>query len=360
MKVIIPVAGEGKRLRPHTYTKPKQLLPVAGKPAVDHIMDNFMPLKPTAYYFVVGHLKQQIEKYMRHKYPKLDIKFIEQSGVYGTATAVYCAREAFNEDVLIDFGDTLFDTDLSIIKHCKDDGIIWAMHREDFQRFGVIVTDEHGYMKKIVEKPLQPVSKLANIGMYYIKNTKLLQEGIEHTLKHVKPDEEAWLTYAFQYMIDHGAKIKVAQCQQWFDCGTPEALLDANKTLLERVPQRHKTTAEAVIIPPVAIHPSANIENSTIGPYVSIGPGAHVINSTLRNSILDEGSQVEDAILTDSVIGVEAVVKGNASKVIIGDHSRVEGLSPLAPIKSEHLHARPHKKKATPTPRSKRKVLVRR
>jgi glucose-1-phosphate thymidylyltransferase len=323
MKVILPVAGEGKRLRPYTHTKPKQLLLVAGKPAIDHIMQSILPLKPTEICFVTGHLKHHIEHYMRQAYPGTALRFIEQTGPYGTATAVYCARDAFDEDVIIDFGDTIFDTDLSVIKDCEDDGIIWAMHREDYQRFGVILTDKNGHMTRIVEKPKEPVSKLANIGLYYVKNTKLLLEGIEWTLANRKEGDEAWLTNAFQYMIEHGAKLRVEKCNQWFDCGTPEALLDANKVLLQRS-QHTRAHHGATITPPVFIHPSATVENSSIGPFVSIGAHARVKNSTLANTIIDEGAVVENAELTESILGVEAAVRGNAGKVIIGDHSRVE------------------------------------
>jgi glucose-1-phosphate thymidylyltransferase len=324
MNIIIPIAGEGKRLRPHTHTKPKPLLPVAGKPMIDHIMDKILPLKPHRVYFIVGHLKHRLEHHIKTTYKNVDVRFIEQKELNGTAGAVQLAKEAFSEDVLIDFGDTIFDADLSVIAKSKDDGIIWVMPVKDYQRFGVVVTDENGYMTKIVEKPSTPVSKLANIGLYYVKNTKLLAKGIELVIKNCQPGKEAYLTDAFQYMIQNGAKIKTLPCEAWYDCGTADTLLETNRALLREVPK--KTFKGFKVVHPVAIHPSAVIENSTIGPNVSIGADVQIRNSKVKNSILDDRCEVEDADLAGSIIGVEASVKGAALKAIVGDHSRVESV----------------------------------
>jgi glucose-1-phosphate thymidylyltransferase len=322
MKVIIPIAGEGRRLRPHTYTKPKPLLPVAGKPIIEHVMDKILPLNPTQVIFIIGHLGHRLEKHLRQTYPDTNLKFIEQKELNGTAGAVWLAKEAFDEDVLIDFGDTIFDADLSIIKESTDDAIIWAKQVEDYQRFGVIVTDEHGYMTKIVEKPQTPISKLANIGLYYIKNTRLMEEGIIHIFSKRQEGKEVFLTDAFAYMIQAGAKIKIVDCDGWYDCGTAATLLETNRALLDAYATREHPGV--ILIPPVFVHPSAKIESSTIGPYVSIAANVVIRNSKIADSIIDEGAEVYDAQLTESIIGVEALVKGNATKVILSDHSRVE------------------------------------
>jgi glucose-1-phosphate thymidylyltransferase len=324
MKVIIPIAGEGTRLRPHTHTKQKSMIPVAGKPMIDHIMDKFLPLHPTEFVFIVGYQRQRFEKYLREKYHDIPMRFVHQEVPLGTAHAALMAKEAFDEDVIIDFGDTLFDTDLSVIENCQDDAIIWAQHREDFQRFGVIVTDEQNYMTRMVEKPKEPISKLANIGLYWVRNTRLLAEAIEHTMQTKKPDREAYLTDSFQYMIEKGAKIKVLPVDLWFDCGTAEALLEANQELLARNHPDAEQRDDVVIIPPVFIDPSAVVEHSTIGPFVSISAGAEIRNSNLRNSIIEVRAHVNNITLTDSIIGQDAKVKGKPTKINVGDHSVVE------------------------------------
>jgi glucose-1-phosphate thymidylyltransferase len=323
MNIIIPVAGFGKRLRPHTHTKPKPLLPVAGKPMVDHIMDKVLPLKPTEVWFIVGHLNHRIEEHLRATYPDVKLRFVDQKVLNGTAGATILAREAFSEPVLVDFGDTLFETDLSIIDSIDADGILWAMHREDYQRFGIILTDDDGYMTKIVEKPKERIGTLANIGLHYFKNTKLLAEAIDHVMAHKQEGREGYLTDAVQYMIEHGARIKVLPVDAWFDCGTPEALLEANHALLT-TKAKPTMLPGCTIIPPVAIHPTADVQTSTVGPYVSIGPGVIVRGSVVLNSILDTKSEVHNSRLSDSIVGEEAVVLNQSLRAIIGDHSRIE------------------------------------
>jgi glucose-1-phosphate thymidylyltransferase len=309
MKVIIPVAGEGKRLRPFTFTKPKPLLPVAGKPMIDHIMDKILPLNPTEITFITGHLKELMEEHVLQYADRTKITCIEQKELNGTAGAVWLAKDSLDEDVLIDFGDTIFETDLNVIHDIDADGIIWALHVEDPSRFGVIVTDDDGIAKRIVEKPQEFVSNLANIGLYYVKNTKLLREGIEHTLKNKQEGKEAYLTDAFSYMIAKGARLKVVPCPGWFDCGTAEALLDANKTLLAK---HHELSHEHnnVIIPPVKIHPTAKVENSIIGPYVSIGPHALVKQATISDCIVDKHAIVQDIVLKEMIVGEGMTMKG--------------------------------------------------
>jgi glucose-1-phosphate thymidylyltransferase len=182
MKVVIPLAGKGTRMRPHTHSKPKPMLPVAGKTNIDHILDLLKDLDVSEYIFITGHLKEYVEAYMEEKGIE-NARYVEQKVKDGTAGAIRLAKEFVDEPVLIIFADTVFETDLSIIKTSDDDGILWAQEVEDYQRFGVIVQDENGHMTKIVEKPSEPISKLANIGLYYIKDYTLLFEGIEHVFK---------------------------------------------------------------------------------------------------------------------------------------------------------------------------------
>ena len=205
MQVIIPLAGKGTRLRPHTHLVPKPLLKVAGRPVMDWVMDTLSGLDVTELIFITGHLKEQVEEYARARYP-IPSRFIEQKVQDGTAGAVNLARQFVREPILIVFVDTVFEADLTLINRTNADGIIWAKEVEDYQRFGVVVTDKDGYMTKIVEKPSTPISKLANIGLYYIKDTAALWRGIDHTLASPTNKGEYYLTDAFQHMIENGKK----------------------------------------------------------------------------------------------------------------------------------------------------------
>ena len=214
MKVIIPLAGKGTRLRPHTHLTPKPMLKVAGKPVISYLLDDLKSLGGIEQIiYITGHLKEKVEEYARKDYD-FPAVFVEQTVQNGTATAVDLARPYVDQPVLIIFVDTIFDADLSLVQHSTDaDGIIWVKEVEDYQRFGVVVTDANGFMTKIVEKPTTPISKRANIGLYYIKNWKLLYEGISYVMKQPSNKGEYYLTDAFQYMIEHGAKIKVVDVE---------------------------------------------------------------------------------------------------------------------------------------------------
>ena len=234
MKVIIPLAGKGTRLRPHTHLTPKPMLKVAGKPVISYLLDDLKSLGGIEQIvYITGHLKEKVEEFARKNYD-FPAVFVEQTVQNGTATAVDLARPYVDQPVLIIFVDTIFDADLSLVQHTDADGIIWVKEVEDYQRFGVVVTDANGFMTKIVEKPSTPISKRANIGLYYIKNWKLLYEGISHVMKQPSNKGEYYLTDAFQYMIEHGAKIKVVDVEGWYDAGKLDTLLDTNRAMLER------------------------------------------------------------------------------------------------------------------------------
>jgi glucose-1-phosphate thymidylyltransferase len=308
MKVIIPVAGEGKRLRPFTDVKPKPLLLVAGKPMLDHIMEKILPLEPSEVVFITGYLGHMIQDHVRKYEPATNIRCVEQKVMNGPGAAIWLANDTFDDELLIDYGDTLFDTDLSVIKDCQDDGIIWTYTVDDPSRFGVIVTDNDDYIVRMVEKPKEYVSNLVNIALYYVRNTRLFKEALEHVMRNAVPGKEIYLTEAFTYMIEHGAKLKAVPCPGWFDCGTPEAMLDANETLLA---DNHKHNhPQNIIIPPVNIHPSAVVNDSIIGPHVSIGPNAVVRQATLSDCIVEMNATVEDIELREAIVGDNMQMRG--------------------------------------------------
>ena len=326
MKVIIPLAGKGTRLRPHTHITPKPMLKIAGKPVIDYVMEDLARLgEVTQVIYITGHLKEKVEAYVRAKYP-FDAVFIEQKVQDGTAGAVALAREYVDQPVFIIFVDTIFDADLSVVKHTDADGIIWVKTVEDYQRFGVVVSDAAGNMTKIVEKPSTPVSKRANIGLYYIRNWKLLYEGIDWTLKQPKNKGEYYLTDAFQYMIDHGAKIKVIDVEGWYDAGEQGTLLETNRAMLEKGRARRPATLPpgVELIDPVYIEDGVALVASTLGPNVSVGAGSRIERSRIRDTIVGERASIVDSELAGSLIGDAAVVDGAQGQVNVSDHSVVK------------------------------------
>jgi glucose-1-phosphate thymidylyltransferase len=329
MKVIIPLAGKGTRLRPHTHITPKPMLKIAGKPVIDYVMEDLERLgNIEQVIYITGHLKDKVEEYARKKYPFPSV-FIEQKVQDGTAGAVHLAQPYVDQPVFIIFVDTIFDADLSIVNRTDADGIIWVKTVEDYQRFGVVVSDDAGNMTKIVEKPSTPVSKRANIGLYYIKNWKLLYEGIDHVLKQPKNKGEYYLTDAFQYMIEKGAKIKVVDVEGWYDAGEQGTLLETNRTMLERGRAKAPSSipADVKIVEPVYIEDDVKLSASTIGPNVSIGAGSTVEKSELRDTIVGTGATVSNSKLALSMIGDAAVVDGVTGRLNVSDHSvvKIEG-----------------------------------
>jgi len=324
MKVIIPLAGKGTRLRPHTHITPKPMLKVAGKPVMSYVLDELKKLgNVEQVIYITGHLKEKVEEYAR---AEMDVSsvFIEQKVQDGTAGAIALAKDYVDQPVLIIFVDTIFDADLSKVKSVDADGIIWVKEVEDYQRFGVVVTDKDGNMTKIVEKPKTPISKRANIGLYYIRNWKLLYEGIEWVLKQPKNQGEYFLTDAFQYMIDKGAKIRVIDVEGWYDAGKIETMLETNEAMLKRGRARKpKSAGDSTIVDPVYIEDNVTLKRSKVGPNVSIGAGSVLDGVEVSNSIVGAEAKITRSVLKNSLVGDYAVVEGVKGEMTIGDHSEV-------------------------------------
>ncbi len=322
MKVIVPLAGKGTRLLPLTKRVPKPLVQVAGRPVMDYVMDTVRGLDVEELIVITGHLKDVVEQYIVKHYV-VPAKFVEQKTLDGTAGAINLARPYVDGPVMIIFVDTLFDADLSVVKRSDADGILWAKEVEDYQRFGVIVTDERGYMTRIVEKPSTPISKLANIGLYYIKDWRTLFDGITEVMRSAPgKGGEFYLTDAFQYMVDHGKKLVVGEVTGWYDCGKVDTLLETNRHLLEHGrARRPKTVPKDVIIKdPVYIEDGVRLANSTIGPNVSLGAGSSVTGSTVANSILGKSVRIQGATVEASVVGDDQVIEGRTVQ-----HSVLDG-----------------------------------
>lgn len=328
MKVVVPLAGKGTRLRPHTHVTPKPLLKVADKPVMSYILDDLRELGVHEAVVITGHLKEKVEQYMIDEYPDFDAVYVEQKEQRGTADAIALAEPYVQEELLIIFVDTLFDADLSIVKDLPSDvaGALWAKEVDDYQRFGVIVTDEQGFMKRIIEKPKEPISKLANIGLYYIRDWKLLFEGVRSVMNEQPgPSGEFYLTDAFQYMVDHGAKLQVIPIEGWYDAGKPETLLETNEHVLRTTRSKRPEVSVGVTIhDPVHVAEDVILQDAVIGPNVTISKGTTVRGSRLQNSIVGENAVVEQCDLTDSLIGSHVTVRGVRGQVDLGDHSRVD------------------------------------
>jgi glucose-1-phosphate thymidylyltransferase len=318
MKVIIPLAGKGTRLRPHTYITPKPMLKVAGKPVMQYILEDLRRLgNVEQIIYITGHLKEKVEEYARKEFADIPSVFIEQVVQDGTAGAVALAREYVDQPVLIIFVDTIFDADLAVTKTIDADGIIWVKEVEDYQRFGVVVTDRAGNMTKIVEKPDTPISKRANIGLYYVRNWKLLYEGIDWVLQQPKNKGEYYLTDAFQYMIDNGAKIRVIDVEGWYDAGKIDTLLETNRVMLEKGAARRPKNLEAsvTIHDPVYIEDDVILSNSTIGPNVTLGKGTKVEGSTLTDTIVGSKGTIRHSLHHNSLIRDDVIIEGRRGEL---------------------------------------------
>jgi glucose-1-phosphate thymidylyltransferase len=329
VKVIIPLAGKGTRLRPHTYVTPKPLLNVGGRPVMSYILDDVRALGVEEIIFITGYLGDRIEEYIGREYPEFTAHFVEQEIQNGTAGAVHLAEPFVDSDVLIIFVDTIFDADLTLVQRLPEDsaGVIWAKDVEDYQRFGVIVTDDDGNMKRIVEKPRDPISTLANIGLYYIRDWQLLFRGIANTMGGPRGEsEEYYLTDAFQFMIDHGAKIRVEPVDGWYDCGQSETLIATNRHLLETTRGRRPTGGRGVrVVPPVRVEEGVTLEQVEIGPNVTIESGCTVRNSKLRDALIGADTQLERVELHDSIVGARVSASDVTGSISVTDDSVLHG-----------------------------------
>ena len=328
MNAIIPVAGRGTRLRPHTHSQPKVLMNVAGKPILAYILDDLVSLGVEEITFVVGHLAEQVEEFVRERYG-FKAHFVYQEEALGNGHAIYLAREHLTGPTLIVFGDTIVEADLRAAADLPHSAI--GVHRVDDPRaFGVVEVDADGFVRHLWEKPEAPPEGLADIpdlavvGVYMIREPRPFRSALEEMVARRQTSRgEYWLADALQILVDGGARLGTFPVRHWYDCGTPEALLRANHALLEHAPGPRAIGGTAVI-PPSSIAASAVVEGCVIGPYVTIAEGAYVVNSVLRESIVNAHARVERVVLEHSIIGERATVQGRQVRINIGDSSEIE------------------------------------
>jgi glucose-1-phosphate thymidylyltransferase len=325
MKVIIPAAGYGTRMRPHTHTRPKPLVPVAGRPSLAFVLDALEPLDIEEIIFIVGRMGDQMEDYVTSNY-KWPARFIEQKVMRGQADAIALARQYVQGDLLTLFVDTLFEADLTVLKDLDVDGAMYVAEVPDPSRFGIAVLGPDGIVTRLVEKPARPESNLAVVGLYYFKDSQWLFRAVDALMASGKSLKgEYYLADAIQVMIDEGARFRTFKVQSWEDTGTWDAVLHANRYLLRKMdhngnPYMDGTT---LVLPPSSVDPGATVESSIIGPYASISAGATVRDSIVRNSIVSPDASVTNAMLFGALIGERASVRGTYDNVNVGDDSVV-------------------------------------
>jgi glucose-1-phosphate thymidylyltransferase len=328
MKVIIPLAGFGTRLRPHTYTKPKPLINVAGKPVLGHILDKLKGLDVDEIVFIVGYLGEQVRDFVGENYD-FKAQYVEQTELLGQAHAIYLARELVDGPTIILFVDTLFDANLEILAKEKNDGVIYVKEVEDPRRFGVTLVDKKGHITRLIEKPDSLEDNLAVIGLYYVKDVQRLMAAIKTLMdKNIQTKGEFYLADALQLMIDDGAVLRPETVNVWLDCGKPETLLETNRHLLKHNMDNSEEVAAvaSIIVPPVHIHPSVKIKNSIVGPYVTVAANCEIEDSIIRDSIVDEESYIKDAMLRRSLIGRKVDLLGRYRHLNLGDSAYVDFL----------------------------------
>ncbi len=332
LKIIIPMAGWGTRMRPQTWSKPKPLVCVAGKPSFDHLMDMFKTIpdpKNAEYIFIIGpYLGEQIPVYVKKHYPKIKAHYIVQEEMKGQSHALWLARHLLSGPTIMVFSDTLLDTDFSFLSGEESDGVAWVKAVPDPRRFGVAELDQNGHIRRLIEKPQSMENNLALVGCYYFKYGEKLIQAIDEQIKRaIQLKGEYFLVDAINIMIDNGARMRTNSVETWLDTGTIEATLETNVYMLDHGRDNSAEAAQrecVTIVPPVYIHPEAKVEKSVIGPHVSIGANCEVVDCVIRNSILDEGAEVADSVLNGSFIGRQARVEGHPRTINIGDNSSVQ------------------------------------
>jgi glucose-1-phosphate thymidylyltransferase len=323
MDVIFPVAGLGTRLRPQTWSKPKPLVSVAGKPMFEHVMDRITPYEPEKLVFITGYLGDQLEAWARETYPQYELAFVEQPEMLGQTDAIIRTRELCKDDALILFPDALFEADFSVLEGIDADGVIFTKVVEDPSALGVTLV-ENGFITKLIEKPSEPVSNQATVGIYYFKKIQDLYDAIDEQMRlGIRTKNEFFIADAIQIMIDRGARFVTSNIDVWEDCGNAQALLQTNRYLLKSSPPSPAQRPGSVIIPPSFVDTTAEIENAIIGPNASIGANAVIRDAVVRNSIVESGASISGVVLEESVIGRSATISGTPYQFNIADTTKV-------------------------------------
>ncbi|MBS1653623.1 MAG: NTP transferase domain-containing protein [Bacteroidetes bacterium] len=328
MKAIIPVAGAGTKLRPHTYTQPKALIPLAGKTVLSIIVDQLKEAGISEFIFIVGYLGEKIQDYVRTKYPELEAHFVHQTDRQGIGHAVKMTRNIVNGDeIFVVLGDTICEYNVHEVI-ASPYSMLAVKKVDDPREFGVAEINEEGFVSHVVEKPQIPKSNMALVGIYKIKESEDLFKCLENNIKQgVRSRGEYSLTDALDCMLLEGCKMRSFKVENWFDCGKKETLLESNATLLKKfggkIEEDHNFE-NTVIIQPVSIGTGCDIKNSIIGPDVSVGDNTTIDYSIIKNSIIGSYSNLFDIVLDESIIGSDTGIKGETRTLNIGDNTDID------------------------------------
>ena len=331
LKIAIPMAGLGTRMRPHTWSKPKPLIALAGQTVLDHLLEQFrsMPQPEEAQFiFIVGpNQLEQIRSHMQAYHPQTRVEYVVQEQMRGQSDALYLAREYLKGPMLMCFSDTLIETNLAEKIQPGVDGLAWVKPVPDPRRFGVAVVDENGFVRHLVEKPKEMSNNLVLVGFYYFRDGQALMRAIEKQVEQkLSLNNEYFLADAINVMLAEGAKFKIEEVGVWLDAGKVDALLETNQYLLSHGHDNDAQTVKrsgAKIHPPVFVHPQTKLTNCEIGPFASIGKGCQLENAQIINSVLEEGVTVKNSTLENSLIGRNAVIEHFEGSLNIGDNSWV-------------------------------------
>jgi glucose-1-phosphate thymidylyltransferase len=335
LKIFIPMAGWGTRMRPHTWSKPKPLVSVAGKTSLEHLLDMFNSVPDPGnveFVFIVGPYlgELQVPPFVRENYPGMKAHFVVQNEMKGQSHALWLAREFMHGPMIVCFSDTLLETEFSFLDREEADVIAWVMPMPDPRRFGVAELDKDGWVTRFIEKPQSMENNLVVVGCYYFKSAETLLAAIEEQMERkLTLKGEFFLTDTVTLMIEKGANVRTQQADSWLDTGTIDATLETNKILLES--KSNKMQNENVdgveIIAPSFVHPSAEIKNSVIGPYSSIGANCKIVNSWVEQSIVEADCEIQDAALSRSLVGIKARIRGKGAgqhiQLNVGDNSDI-------------------------------------
>ncbi|MBX3005438.1 MAG: hypothetical protein KF821_06370 [Anaerolineales bacterium] len=332
LKIIVPMAGFGTRLRPHTWSRPKPLLSAAGDTILGHVL-KLLQTAPGAeqaeMVFIVGWLGEQVQAYMQAEHPKVKAHFVQQKEMKGQSHALAQAREFMHGPTLVIFVDTVVETDFSGLDQEAVDAVAWVKPVPDPRRFGVAALGADGLVSGLIEKPDDMANNLAVVGIYYFKRGEDLMAAIDEQMeKGVLTKNEYFLADAIDIMLKKGLRMRTEVVGEWLDAGLPDTVLETNQKLLEKGRDNSGELSAlngVTLRPPVYVHPSATVENSTLGPYVSVGAGSAVRNSTIEDAVLEREVTVEDSQLKHSLIGERSRVCGVRGQVNVGDDSSVRG-----------------------------------
>jgi len=327
MKAVIPVAGVGSRLRPHTHTNPTTLINVAGKPILGHIVDALIDAGVESFVFVIGYMGEKVKNYVNETYTDLEKDFVVQNSRQGIAHAILASRDLIKEEdeILISLGDTIIELNLPELL-ASPSSVIGTKKVEDPRNFGVVVALDDRRITRVVEKPGIPKSNQGIVGIYKIKEVQQLLEAIEYNVENnIRTRGEFHLTDALMRMIEQGTVMKVFPIENWFDCGKKDNLIETNQVLLRR-PGNSSVKSKcknSIIIEPVSIAADCEIKNSIIGPYVSIGEKAVMNNAIFNNSIIGPYARIENVLLKNSILGADSALKGVFQSLNIGDSTEI-------------------------------------